>query len=278
MFQIGQYHTLTAANQTKFGTYLTNFDQEVLLPRKFVPKDLKEGDGLEVFIYLDHDERPVATTQRPYLTLNHFAYLRAVDVSAPGAFVDWGLDKQLFVPFREQAERMREGQRYLVYLYYDEASRRLAGSSRVDRWLKNDPLTVEEGEEVELIVWQPTDLGYKVIVNHRHQGLLYENEVFARLEIGETHQGYVYQVRDDLKLDLRLGLPGVAAIEPNAQKVLEALQEAGGFLPLHDKSKPVVITQRLGMSKKAFKKAIGSLYKAQRIDLKPTGIELRSSE
>ena len=273
--ELGKYNTLKIARETSIGLYLEDQEgNDVLLPKKWAPNESAIGDEIEVFIYKDAEERPIATTIKPLITLHQFAYLRAKHVSTVGAFMDWGLEKDLFVPFIEQDKRMVEGNKYLVYLYKDEMTDRLTASSKIHAYVEKDDIKLSPGQEVDIIVAKRTDLGYNVIINHTYLGLLYENEVFKRLRIGETHKAYVKQIRSDNKIDLSLEKVGYDKVEPNVHTVLTLLRKNNGFLNLHDKSDPDEISKRLGMSKKTFKKAVGSLYKQQIIRIAEDGIHL----
>ncbi|HEX8563385.1 MAG TPA: S1-like domain-containing RNA-binding protein [Flavobacterium sp.] len=277
MIEIGKYNTLTILRDTKVGLFLGNGNEaeDVLLPNKYVPQDFKIGDELTVFIYLDHEERPVATTLEPYILLNEFALLRVNYVNQVGAFLDWGLEKDILVPFREQARPMEKGKRYLVYLYLDEKTNRLVASSKINQFLSNDNLTVEKGEEVDLIVSHITDLGINVIINGKHKGLLYKDEVYDdAVRTGDHARGYIKTIRPDNKIDVSLQKPGYESVEPNAERVLDELQASRGFLRLNDNSHPEDIKTVLKMSKKTFKKAIGLLYKEKLIEIKDDGIYL----
>lgn len=274
MIEIGKYNTLRIARDTKIGLYLTDGNEDILLPNKYVPKEFAIDDELVVFVYLDQEERPVATTLEPKIYLDEFALLRVNYVNKFGAFLDWGLEKDLFVPFREQARPMEKGKRYLVFMYKDHETNRLAASSKINQFLNNDELTVEEGDEVDLIVSHITDLGINVIVNELHKGLMYKGEVYDDLRTGDRIKGYVKHIRPDKKLDVTLQKPGVESIEPNAEKVLDELRANRGFLRLNDDSHPEDIKTVLKMSKKSFKKAIGSLYKQKQIEIKEDGIYL----
>lgn len=274
MIETGKYNALTIARETSVGLFLTDGSTDILLPKKYVPKNYKIGDILTVFVYLDHEERPVATTLEPYILLNDFAFLRVNHTNKFGAFLDMGLEKDLFVPFREQAKPMEQGKRYMVYMYYDEQSGRLAGSSKIGRFLDNEELTVTEGEEVNLTISHITDMGINVIINGRHKGLVYKDEVYHDLRPGEKMRGFIKTIRPDNKIDVSLQKPGVEGIEPNAEKILAELNASRGFLRLNDDSHPEDIKTVLQMSKKAFKKAIGSLYKQRLIDIKEDGIYL----
>ncbi|RYJ45062.1 S1 RNA-binding domain-containing protein [Flavobacterium beibuense] len=274
MIEIGQYNTLKIERDTSVGLYLTDGSKDVLLPNKYVPRKFEIGDELAVFVYLDHEERLVATTLKPYITLNDFAYLRVSYINKFGAFVDWGLEKDLFVPFREQARPMEKSKRYLIHMYIDEKTGRLVGSSKLSRFLDNEELSVEVGEEVDLIVSHITDMGINVIINGKHKGLLYKDEVYEELRTGDRVNGFIKAIRPDNKIDVSLQKAGVEGIEPNAEKILEELRDSRGFLRLTDDSHPEDIKSVLKMSKKAFKKAIGSLYKQRLIEIKEDGIYL----
>ena len=279
MIQIGQYNTLKVSHETKSGLYLADEEgQEVLLPGKYIPKDIKTDDELSVFIYKDSEDRLIATTEQSKITLHQFAYLQAVDVNAYAAFIDWGLEKNLFVPYKEQPQKMIAGKWYIVYLYLDEQTDRLVGSANVHRFLKNEELTVQPGEEVDILIWQSTDLGYNVIINNLHKGLIYSNEIFTPVQIGDVKKGYIKKIREENKIDVELQKSGYENIEPNADKIVAKLKAHGGFLPLNDRSAPEDITQQLEMSKKTFKKAIGLLYKQQVIRLADDGIYLNEGE
>ena len=271
---IGVFNTLTIARLTKVGLFLTDGKDDVLLPLKYVPKVYEIGEEIAVFIYLDHEERIVATTLQPYITVDDFAFLRVNYTNTFGAFLDWGLEKDLFVPFKEQARPMEKGKRYLVYAYLDEKSNRIVASSRTNKFLSNDELTVTQGEEVDLIISHITELGINVIINKLHKGLLYANEVFKDIRTGDKHVGYIKNIRPDNKIDVSLQKLGYESIEPNAQIILDELRASRGFLRLNDDSHPEDIKTVLKMSKKTFKKAIGSLYKEKKIDIRPDGIYL----
>ena len=274
MIAIGQYNTLSIARETTVGLFLTDGNTDILLPKKYIPNNYKIGDELTVFVYLDQEERPVATTLKPYAQLNEFAWLRVNFINKFGAFLNIGLEKDLFVPFREQARPMEEGKRYLVYMYLDEKTNRLVGTSKINKFLDNEELTVEDGEEVDLIISHITDMGINVIINERHKGLMYKDEVYQDLRQGDRMKGYIKNIRPDNKIDVTLQKQGYEGIEPNAEKILEELRASRGFLRLNDNSHPEDIKTVLKMSKKTFKKAIGSLYKQKLIEIKEDGIYL----
>jgi predicted RNA-binding protein (virulence factor B family) len=276
MIEIGKYHKLTIAREAPPGLYLTDTDgNEILLPNKYKPENFEIGDEIEVFLYLDHEERPVATTLKPFVKLDEFGYLRCVETTEIGAFLDWGLEKHLFVPFREQTQKMRAGEWYLVFCYLDLDTDRLVASSKVDAFLDNSELTVEAYEKVDIIVANQTDLGFNAIVNGLHKGLIYQDEIFQKLQTGDKLEAYVKKTRPDGKIDLTLQRPGYRSIEPNAQRILTALELNEGFLPLHDKSTPEEIQDKLQMSKKAFKKAVGVLYKKRLVKLEGKGVRMK---
>lgn len=272
--KIGQYNTLKIDRDTQVGLFLTDGKDDVLLPNKYVPNVFEIGEEIIVFVYLDHEQRPVATTLEPYILLNEFALLRVNYVNQVGAFMDWGMEKDILVPFKEQARPMEKGKRYLVYLYMDEKTNRLVASSKTNQFLSNDELTVENGEEVDLIVSHITEVGINVIINEKHKGLLYKDQVYDDIRTGDRLHGYIKTIRPDNKIDVTLQIQGYQAIEPNAEKILLELRASRGFLRLNDNSHPEDIKTVLKMSKKTFKKAIGALYKDKLIEIKEDGIYL----
>jgi predicted RNA-binding protein (virulence factor B family) len=281
MLKIGKYNSLTILRDTKVGLFLGNPEKDpegihdVLLPNKYVPNEFEIGEELIVFVYLDHEQRPVATTLEPYILLNEFALLRVNYINQVGAFMDWGMEKDILVPFKEQARPMEKGKRYLVYLYMDEKTNRLVASSKTNQFLNNDDLTVENGEEVELIVSHITEIGINVIINEKHKGLLYKDEVYDdAIRTGDRMRGFIKNIRPDNKIDVSLQKQGYESIEPNAEKILDELRASRGFLRLNDNSHPEDIKTVLKMSKKTFKKAIGALYKEKLIEIKEDGIYL----
>jgi predicted RNA-binding protein (virulence factor B family) len=276
MIKIGEYNTLSIMRETDPGLFLEDKDgNEVLLPNRYVPNDFKIWDEIEVFVYLDNEERPVAVTDKPYITNGEFALLRCNQVTNIGAFLDWGLVKELFCPFREQSFKMKAGGWYLVHCYLDEETGRLVASSKTNRFLDNKELTVQQFDEVDLIVSHPSEIGMNVIVNKKHLGLIFKDAIFRDLSIGDKLKGIVKKVRDDNKLDITLGQIGYRNIEPNAEAIMLELEDSkDGFLALTDKSSPEAIKEQLQMSKKNFKKAVGTLYKQRLIEIKPDGIYL----
>jgi len=274
MMEIGFYNTLRIARETKVGLFLTDGKEDVLLPVKYVPKEYNIGDELIVFVYLDHEERPVATTLEPYILLDEFGLLRVNYVNNIGAFLDWGLEKDILVPFKEQARPMEKGKRYLVFAYMDEKTNRIVASSKTNQFLNNENITVQVGEEVDLIISHITDLGINVIINDIHKGLLYKDQVYDDIRTGDRMKGFIKTIRPDNKIDVSLQKLGYDNIEPNAEKILGELRASRGFLRLNDNSHPEDIKTVLKMSKKTFKKAIGVLYKEKRIEIKDDGIYL----
>ena len=274
MLKIGEYHTLKIDRETKVGLFLVNETDDVLLPNKYVPNDYKIGDDLTVFVYLDHEERPVATTLKPFITLNSFAVLKVNYINKFGAFLNWGMEKDLFVPFKEQARPMEKDKRYIVTMYLDKQTGRLAASSKINQFLDKEPLDVEVGQEVDLMVSHITEIGINVIINGKFRGLAYQNEVFETVSPGYKTKGYIKTIRPDGKIDVSFQKQGFEAIDDFSQQVLEALKQNDGVLRLNDNSHPEEIKSVLKMSKKTFKKAIGSLYKQKLIDINNDGIQL----
>ena len=276
MLEIGTHTTLTVDRIKSPGAYLTNDNAEdVLLPNKYVSDDLQVGDEIEVFIYLDGEERIVATTINPYIKLNDYAVLKANNVNKIGAFMDWGLEKDLFIPFREQDMKIIEGNSYLVYMYFDNQTERLVGSTKLLKYLDNSNHKLQVRDKVDLIVWNSSELGTKVIINKKHLGLLYSNEVFKKLDFGQELTGFIKKTRSDDKIDVSLEEISYKNIEPNAQRILKLLEKNKGFLKLNDKSHPDEIQNVLGVSKKAFKKSLGSLYKKRLVTIDRKGIYLK---
>lgn len=275
MIQLGSHNTLKVLRSTSIGLFLGDDEgTEVLLPNKYVPEDFKIDMDLEVFCYLDNNERPIATTLEPKITRNGFAFLEVVEVGEFGAFLDWGLEKHLLVPFKEQAQRMEEGKKYVVHCYMDEKTFRLTGSSRVDKFLSNEDVAYEVNDEVDLLVYRRTPLGWEVVVDGKYKGLIFESDVFRPITNGDSLKGYVKNVRADKKIDLSLKPIGAKMLEPTAKIIYDKLVRNDGFLPLHDKSSPEEIQFTLHLSKKAFKKGVGILYRQRKINLQDDGIYL----
>jgi len=274
MIEIGKYNTLKIERSTNVGLFLSDGEKDILLPNKYVPNVYEIGEELIVFVYLDHEERPVATTLEPYIKLNEFGWLRVNYINEFGAFLDWGLEKDLFVPFKEQARPMEQGKRYLVYMYSDERTQRLVASSKTNQFLSNDEINLEKNEEVDLIISHITDLGINVIINEKHKGLVYKDEAYVDVKPGQRMKGFIKTIRPDGKIDVSFQKLGYESVEPNAEKILSELRSSRGFLRLNDNSHPEDIKTVLQMSKKTFKKAIGLLYKEKLIEIKDDGIHL----
>ena len=272
---LGDYNNLEIVKRVSFGLYLDgDEDGEILLPAKYVPDGYDIGDIIKVFVYLDNEERLVATTEEPLAKVGDFALLRVAWTNDYGAFLDWGLLKDLFVPFSEQDGKMVKGNSYLVYVTIDRKSYRIYASARLDKFLSRTKPPYETDEEVDIIVWRRTDLGWKVIVNGNHSGLVFANEVFRDLKTGDRLKGYVKRVRTDGKIDIVLQRHGVAGDDDSSMRLLSAIEAQRGFLPLNDNSSPDEIYSMLGMSKKAFKRAAGKLYKQRLIIIDDDGLRL----
>ena len=269
VIEIGKYNTLEILRHTSVGLYLGDeTGEDVLLPNKYCPEEYEIGGKITVFVYRDYEERKIATNITPGILLHEFAFLKVNDVSPVGAFLDWGLEKDLLVPFKEQRQKMEVGRWYVVYMDIDEKTYRLYASNKPDKYLSNDQLTVEQGQEVDLLVMKRTDLGFSVIVNNKHKGLVYHSDVFSALNIGEKLKGYVKEIREDNKLDITLQPIGFeAARDAHTARVMELLTANDGIIELSDKSSPEEIYAIAAMSKKAFKKSLGNLYREGRVKL-----------
>ena len=272
---LGKYNQLEVVKEVDFGVYLNGGDDgEILLPSRYVPEGCKPGDMLNVFIYLDNEERLIATTLQPKVQVGEFACLELAWVNEYGAFLDWGLMKDLFVPFREQKQKMQKGHRYVVHAHVDEDSYRIMASAKVERYLSKEMPSYQPGEEVEVMVWQRTDLGYKVIVDNQFSGLVYQREIFKALEPGMKMSAYIRQVREDGKIDLTLQKDGLQKVGDFAEVLLQYIKDHDGYTPLNDKSAAEDIYDAFEVSKKTFKKAVGDLYKKRLIVLVEDGIRL----
>lgn len=273
--KLGDYNRLTIVKEVDFGIYLDGGDEgEILLPKRYVPENCKPGDELEVFLYLDQDERLIATTQHPLAKVGEFACLEVAWVNQYGAFLNWGLMKDLFCPFHEQKQRMEIGNRYVVAVFIDEESYRIAASAKVEHFFATDFPPYRPGEKVDLLVWQTTDLGFKVIIDHAYPGLVYRSQVFKSIRIGDSLQGYIMGVRPDGKIDVSLQLHGRQQTTDFAETLLQYLKDHDGFCELGDKSDAQDIKHRFEVSKKVYKKAIGDLYRRRLITLEDAGIRL----
>lgn len=275
MLHIAQYNTLTIDRSTSVGMYLTDgMGNDVLLPKKYIKPFFEVGKSIKVFVYKDYEHRWVATTLKPYVTLHHFAYLKVKNVDPNGAFLDWGLEKDLFVPYREQKDKMQVGYRYMVYVYEDEKTQRLVASNKINKFIGNEKLTVNAGDEVNIQFFETTPLGYNVIVNNIHKGLVYHNEIFQKVRLGDQCKAYIKAIRENNEIDISIRAKGIAGLEEGAEKILNFLQNNNRFLALNDHSSPQDIEAILQMSKKNFKRSIGILYKKKLIAIEEKGIRL----
>ena len=273
--KLGDYNRLTIVKEVDFGMYLDGGDEgEILLPKRYVPENCKPGDELEVFLYLDQDERLIATTQQPLAKVGEFACLEVAWVNQYGAFLNWGLMKDLFCPFHEQKQRMEIGNRYVVAVFIDEESYRIAASAKVEHFFATNFPPYQPGEKVDLLVWQTTDLGFKVIIDNAYPGLVYRSQVFKSIRIGDCLQGYIMGVRPDGKIDVSLQPHGRQQTTDFAETLLQYLKDHDGFCELGDKSDAQDIKHRFEVSKKVYKKAIGDLYRRRLITLEDAGIRL----
>ncbi len=275
MVQVGQYNTLKVVKEVDFGFYLDGGEAgEILLPARYVPAGLKPGDDLKVFIYHDSENRLIATTLEPKGVVGDIVLMPVFDITKAGAFLDMGLMKHIFVPLSQQESKMKVGESYLVKIYLDEKTGRLAATEKFSADISNYEISVKELEPVDIVVFQKTDIGYKVIINNKHLGVLHYNEVYRDLPYGEKLKGFIKTIRPENKIDVSLGERGYKRVEGEEEKVLRLLKENDGYLPYHDKSAPEEIYDFFGVSKKTFKMSIGSLYKQHKIELTKTGIKL----
>ncbi len=279
MVDLGNYNELEIAREVDFGYYLTSEDGDILLPNKYIPEGAQIGDFVRVFVYRDSEDRVIATNLTPHATVREFACLTCTDTAPFGAFLDWGLEKDLLVPLHNQKNKMKTGQKYCVYIYLDETSDRVVATTKLGKYLQNEQqIDVKENDEVQLLVANITDIGFKVIINNKYMGILYKNEVFQDLQIGDKPTGYIKAVRPDTKIDVTLRKPGADMLSESSEageRILNMLQRGSGWLPLSDSSTPEDIYKLLGMSKKTFKRAIGGLYRAGKIELTDDNIRLK---
>lgn len=279
MAELGKLNKLRIVKELDFGIYLDGKEHgEILMPRRYIPENCKPDDIIEAFIYLDSEDRIIATTERPYAMVDEFAFLEVSSVNSIGAFLNWGLLKDLLVPFREQKQKMVEGKSYVVYVYVDLESNRIVASAKLDKFLDNLPPEFEVGQEVDLLICTETEIGYKAIINNTHGGILYKNEVFRPLNKGQKIKGYIKKIRDDEKIDLCLQKPGYEKIDEISQVIIDKLKEHGGFIAVTDKSPTETIYNLFGVSKKTYKKAVGALYKTKLISIEDNGIRLNSNK
>ena len=276
--ELGKFNQLEVVKEVDFGVYLDGGEEgEILFPTRYVPEDCKIGDFLNVFLYLDMDERLIATTLTPLVQVGQFACLEVSWVNQYGAFLNWGLMKDLFVPFREQKMKMQVGRKYVVHAHVDEESYRIVASAKVERYLSKEKPEYAPGAEVNILIWQKTDLGFKAIIDDMYSGLLYENEIFSSIETGMEMKAFVKQVREDGKVDLILQKPGFEKVDDFAKTLLDYIKEQGGRIHLNDKSPAEDIYDTFGVSKKTFKKGVGDLYKKRLITLHEDSIALVES-
>ncbi|HLC83020.1 MAG TPA: S1-like domain-containing RNA-binding protein [Bacteroidia bacterium] len=272
--KVGEYNELEVVKELDFGIYFREGDVEILMPTKWVPQGTKIGDTLNVFVFRDSDDRLIATTVKPFAIADTFAFLEAKQVNEIGAFMDWGMDKDLLVPFREQAQRMEAGKSYVVFVFLDEETDRLVGSTKLSRFIIREDIDVQEGDIVDLLIYSETDLGFNAIVNNLYTGLIYKNEIYEKIRVGDKMQGFVKRVREDEKIDLSLQKSGYELVDDVKWRILKLIKEEKGFLALNDNSTPEEIKAKLQISKKAFKKAIGALYRERLVKLTDKGVEL----
>ena len=279
MIQLGRWNDLTITRFTDHGAYVDGGETgEILMPRSYVKPEMRPGDVVHVFVYLDQEERLVATMEQPLAQVGEFAFLRVAWVNQFGAFLDWGLMKDLFVPFSEQKRKMAKGYSYLVHVHIDPETRRIVGSAKVDRYLEPAPASYRKDREVDVLVWQRSPLGYKVIVDNRYSGLIYGDQVYDELHTGDRLRAHVVQIRPDGKIDLSLQRLGKGRFRDFSEVLLRKLQAAGGFLPFTDKTDAEAIAEHFQVSKKTFKRAVGTLYKQRRILIDDEGITLIGDE
>lgn len=278
MIKIGDYNKLKVIRQVEFGVYLDDGAEGVLLPKRWVPAGLQPGDELEVFLYHDSEDRLIATTQHPKGKVGDIVNLRVVGLTPHGAFLDWGLMKDLFVPKSKQLTGMRLHGNYTVKIYLDAQTGRVAATEKIEFFLSNDPITVKEKEIVDLLVYRRTDIGYVVIINSLHTGVLHFNDIYRSIQVGDSMKGFIKGLLPENKIDVALGTPGYKRVEGESEKLLRLLKENGGYLPYNDKSEPDDIYTFFGMSKKTFKMTTGNLYKQHKIIFTQTGIKLLEDE
>lgn len=273
--ELGKFNRLKVVKEVTFGIYLDGGDAgEILLPQRYVPEHYEIGEELDVFLYLDNEERLIATTLTPFIQVGEFAFLEVMWINEFGAFLNWGLMKDLFVPFREQKMKMQVGRSYIVYAHVDDESYRIVATAKVDKYLSKDRPEYQPGDAVDILIWQKTDLGFKAIIDNKYSGLIYDNEVFSQVTTGMRMKAYVKQVRDDDKIDLELQKAGARKVDDFSKTLHEFIEKEGGHISLNDKSDAEDIYAMFGVSKKTFKKAVGDLYKKRVIVLGENGISL----
>lgn len=275
MIELAKRNRLNVIKKVDFGHYISDSQGlEILLPNKYCPEDIELNQKIEVFIYKDSEDRLIATTETPKACVGEIANMKVVSVNDYGAFVDWGLSKDLFVPFREQKRPLSEGQYHPIYVYVDVNSNRIVGSANIDKLLNPDGKDLERNIEVSIVVYDQTEIGYKIMINNTHKGLIHNEDVYQYLEIGFESKAYIKKIRDDFKIDVALSKQGYTKVYDELDKIIDALENNNGFLKLNDKSHPDDIKRQFNISKATFKKAIGSLYKNKKILIKDDGIYL----
>ena len=274
MVKMGEYNVLKVIKEKSMGVFLDDGDVGILLPKRFVPAGVKIGDELEVFLYHDGEDRPIATTQKPLGVLGDIVKLKAISVTHQGAFLDWGLMKDLFIPKSKIVGFMAANGEYLVKIVKDEQTGRLAATQKLEPFLSNETLTVNVKDEVDLIVYRQTDIGYEVIINNIHKGILHNNEIYRNINIGDRFKGFIKNILPENKIDVAAGKSGYTRVEDESEKIVRLLKENDGYLPYHDKSSPEDIYSFFEMSKKTFKMTTGNLYKQHKISFTKTGIQL----
>lgn len=274
MVKMGEYNLLKVIKEKPMGVFVDDGEEGILLPIRFVPKGTKTGDELNVFLYCDSEDRPIATTQKPYGILGDIVKLKVVDVTHQGAFLDWGLMKDLFIPKSKMKTHMVRNGEYLVKIVMDERTGRLSATEKLEPYLSNENLTIKEKEIVNLTVYRQTDIGYEVIINNIHKGILHNNEIYRNISIGDKFEGFIKNILPENKIDVAAGKPGYNRVEDESEKIIRLLKENDGYLPYHDKSSPEEIYSFFEMSKKTFKMTTGNLYKQHKIIFTKTGIQL----
>jgi hypothetical protein len=275
VIQLGKKNKMTIVKSVDFGLYLDGEELgEILMPKRYASSSMNIGDEIEVMVYLDGEERYLATTEEPYGVVGQVAFLKVNKVENVGAFLDWGLSKELMVPFSEQKVKMIEGRYYVVYIYIDKLTDRITGSMKLEKYLDKENPEYSIGEEVDLMIWTGTEIGYKVIINHTHLGILYKDEIFKRINTGDKSKGFIKKIREDGKIDVSLERAGYEKIDAKSDKIIALLEKSGGFLPYNDKTDPEVIYNIFGVSKKVFKQSLGNLFKQRLIEINEKGITL----
>jgi uncharacterized protein len=274
MVRMGEYNLLKVIKVKDMGVFMDNGEEGILMPKRFVPPGTRIGDEINVFLYHDGEGRPIATTQKPLAVLGEIVKLKAVSVTDQGAFLDWGLMKDLFIPKSGMISFMRPMGEYLVKIVMDEQTGRVAATEKLERFLSNEMITVEDKEAVDLLVYRQTEIGYEVIINNKHKGILHTNEIYRPVEIGDRFPGFIKRILPENKIDVVAGKPGYQRVEDESEKILRLLNENNGYLPYHDKSSPEEIYAFFHISKKTFKMTTGNLYKQKKILFTKTGIQL----